>query len=213
MSSSYEIETKFSLHPDTAVPDLASIDGVASVGQTHRFELSALYVDTQDLALTRQKITMRRRTGGKDAGWHIKLPATSAQAGRQEIQAELSEAPEPVLTQVVQVPAQLRDHLRPIIGDADLYVIAQVDNKREETELLDASGRAIIEFCDDRVSTQCFLPGGKPHSWREWEVELTENASDVKPLLKACERTLLAAGAKVADSPSKLLSALGHLAP
>lgn len=213
MSSSYEIETKFEVDPDTKLPDLTSIDGVAQLGEKHCFHLSALYVDTEDLALTRAKITMRRRTGGKDAGWHIKLPASGPHSGRKEIHADLSAAPEPVVGQEVQVPPELWETISATTGGAKLYLIAQIDNDREETQLLDASGRAIIDFCDDRVSTQCFLPGGSPLQWREWEVELAEGVGEVAHLLRACERTLVAAGAKVADSPSKLLSALGDVAP
>lgn len=213
MSSSYEIETKFEVEADTALPDLTSIDGVAQLGEKQCFHLSALYVDTQDLALTRAKITMRRRTGGKDAGWHIKLPASGPHSGRKEIHADLSAAPEPAVGQEVQIPSEFQDTISAVTGGAKLYLIAQVDNDREETQLLDASGRAIMEFCDDRVSTQCFLPGGKPQRWREWEVELAEGVDEVADLLRACESTLVAAGAKVASSPSKLLSALGDVAP
>ncbi len=36
--------------------------------------LAATYYDTDDLRLIGSRITLRRRTGGDDAGWHIKLP-------------------------------------------------------------------------------------------------------------------------------------------
>ncbi|WP_242418751.1 CYTH domain-containing protein, partial [Frankia sp. CpI1-P] len=36
--------------------------------------LDAVYYDSDDLRLARNQITLRRRTGGHDAGWHLKLP-------------------------------------------------------------------------------------------------------------------------------------------
>ena len=37
--------------------------------------LEAVYFDTEDLRLARAGVTLRRRRGGDDAGWHLKLPA------------------------------------------------------------------------------------------------------------------------------------------
>jgi hypothetical protein len=34
-----------------------------------------VYFDTSDLRLLRAGVTLRRRTGGPDEGWHLKLPA------------------------------------------------------------------------------------------------------------------------------------------
>ena len=36
----------------------------------------AAYVDTDSLALAEAKVTLRRRTGGDDAGWHLRRPKT-----------------------------------------------------------------------------------------------------------------------------------------
>ena len=38
------------------------------------FHLVAVYYDTDALDLAANRITLRRRTGGKDDGWHLKLP-------------------------------------------------------------------------------------------------------------------------------------------
>ena len=35
------------------------------------FALSATYYDTADLRLARSGLTLRRRSGGTDAGWHL----------------------------------------------------------------------------------------------------------------------------------------------
>ncbi|MFD9124768.1 CYTH domain-containing protein, partial [Kitasatospora sp. NPDC059571] len=36
--------------------------------------LDAVYFDTPDLRMLRRGVTLRRRTGGHDAGWHLKTP-------------------------------------------------------------------------------------------------------------------------------------------
>ena len=69
-----EVEVKFSVDDANPVPDFSSVEGVAGVGDEQRFTLSATYYDTPDLQLTRNKITLRRRSGGPDEGWHLKLP-------------------------------------------------------------------------------------------------------------------------------------------
>src|SRR5919107_432795 len=52
--------------------------------------LEAVYHDTADLRLARARVTLRRRTGGSDAGWHLKLPA--AAGARQEVHEPLGRA-------------------------------------------------------------------------------------------------------------------------
>ena len=46
-----------------------------TLGEPARHELVAVYYDTADLRLIRSRLTLRRRRGGSDAGWHLKLPA------------------------------------------------------------------------------------------------------------------------------------------
>lgn len=84
-----EVEAKFAVSGSTPLPDLSRIPGAAALAQTEQHHLSAIYYDTEDLRLTRAKVTLRRRSGGADEGWHIKLPGTG---GRVEIQAEIGRA-------------------------------------------------------------------------------------------------------------------------
>lgn len=62
-----------------AVPEvvkaMTGTTGVAAVSQQAEQLLDAVYYGTADLRLTAVGITLRRRTGGEDAGWHLKLPA------------------------------------------------------------------------------------------------------------------------------------------
>ena len=196
-----EVEAKFAVDEATAVPDLTQLTAAESLSEPAHHSLSAIYHDTADLRLTRAKITLRRRTGGKDDGWHIKLPAD---IGRTELHAPLGDADTP--------PEQLLSAVRAIVRDEPLIPIAQVDNKRTEINILDADGVAIAEFCDDHVTAESFLPGGQQTTWREWEVELTSAVNETlggAALLHEATSLLLNEGAREAESPSKLATALG----
>lgn len=200
-----EVEAKFSVSESLPIPAITELPGVAAVGETRSESLSAIYYDTEDLRLTRAKVTLRRRTGGHDDGWHIKLPST---LGRTEIRMELGEPVDGAYT----VPQGLLTHVRSIIRNHPVEPIAQVDNQRTEQALVDAEGNPRAEFCDDNVTAWSLLPGGEQTSWREWEVELsgelpgTEEGTD---FIRTATRQFITAGARVSSSPSKLASALG----
>lgn len=70
-----EVEDKYEVPDGFELPDVGGLTGVAGVNDADTAELEAVYYDTDDLRLARSRITMRRRTGGGDAGWHVKLPA------------------------------------------------------------------------------------------------------------------------------------------
>ena len=204
-SSFLEIEAKFSVADSTPTPELTRIPSVESVGEPDSQELSAVYYDTEDLRLTRAKITLRRRTGGPDDGWHLKMPGS---LGRTEIRTALGSPAEGEF----EVPPALLRQVRSIIRNQAVEPIAQVDNSRTETKLFDDSGTPIAEFCDDRVNAWSLLPGGKKTTWREWEVELSDTlagCSQGSELIRTATTILIGAGARVSSSPSKLTSALG----
>ena len=84
--STVEVERKYDVErPDAAVPDLTDVPGVASVTAAEERLLEAVYYDTADRRLRVAGITLRHRTGGTDAGWHLKLPAGR---GREEVTAD-----------------------------------------------------------------------------------------------------------------------------
>src|ERR1700712_3315308 len=75
-----EIETKLEIDATTPLPDLSgrrslTAVGLRSVAEPVVHELDAVYFDTEAFDLLRSKLTLRHRTGGDDAGWHLKLPA------------------------------------------------------------------------------------------------------------------------------------------
>src|SRR6266702_4005894 len=94
-----ERERKYELPPGTKLPSLARLSGVAASVGPNPERLAAVYYDTHDLRLARAGVTLRKRTGGTDAGWHLKVP-TEADT-RDEIRFPLNEestAPPPELT-------------------------------------------------------------------------------------------------------------------
>ena len=55
----------------------AARSGAGSVGPEEQ-TLDAVYHDTEDPRLAQIEVTLRRRSGGHDAGWHLTLPADRA---------------------------------------------------------------------------------------------------------------------------------------
>lgn len=209
-TATLEVEVKFSAPEEAVAPGFDFVPGVAGVDVEVR-EMSAMYVDTADLRLTRAKRTLRRRTGGPDEGWHLKTPA---EAGRMEYGADLSEGSVEGegADAEYRVPESLLAPVRSIVREHPLGPIARVDNVRHVSVLKNAEGTPIAEFCDDHVTAASLLPGGAETSWREWEIELLGDMSTDPAGAQLLERlgaVLRIAGATPSDSPSKLATALG----
>lgn len=205
ISSFLEVEAKFAIDEHSPVPDLSTLPGVESIASTRAHDLSAIYYDTRDLRLTHAKVTLRRRTGGSDDGWHLKLPAEN---GRLELAAELT----PPVDGQFQIPEELLALVRSIVRTHELVPVAQVDNHRTESTLVDTEGSPVAEFCDDHVSAWSLMPGGARTTWREWEVELAgalPGTEEGQQLLAETTTRLVSAGARRSASPSKLVAALG----
>ena len=86
MTEHLEIEQKFDVDTGFERPSFDGLDGV-SAAEPVLHQLSATYFDTADGRLAASKITLRRRTGGTDEGWHLKLPAGAG--ARREVHAPL----------------------------------------------------------------------------------------------------------------------------
>ena len=198
---STEIERKYDVTPTTALPDLLSIDGVARVEQSQVFALDAVYFDTEAFTLASHHITLRRRTGGDDAGWHLKLPVSHD---------ERSELHEPPGANSESVPRRLRERVAIIVRAQQLTPIVRLTTHRTVHRLRGPSDELLALLCDDAVETVQLL--GKPfqQNWREWEFELVDG--DI-PLLDAAERLFADHRISRSDSPSTLTRALGDSAP
>ena len=86
-----ETEQKYDADADFVLPKLGSLPdlGGKRLAEPRRIYLSATYFDTEDLALIQHKVTLRRRVGGDDEGWHLKLPVRKDT--RQELHVPLDE--------------------------------------------------------------------------------------------------------------------------
>jgi inorganic triphosphatase YgiF len=195
-----EIEVKYAVDERAVMPDLAAVPGAVTVERLDPMRLEAVYFDTPDRVLVRARIALRRRTGGHDAGWHVKLPAA---VGRTELQAPIDPERPDVL------PDTLRELISTRVRTAPLEPIARIATERTATVLRDASGAGAVEVVDDRV-TATDIAAGVVRTWREWEVEQVGDDSDASAaLLAATDPVLQAAGARVSPSPAKLAQALG----
>ncbi|MGW7450647.1 CYTH and CHAD domain-containing protein [Streptomyces sp. NPDC054787] len=192
-----EIERKFEFSQAESdrreVPDLTGTAAIATVRDQGTVELDAVYYDTPDRRLAADGLTLRRRTGGSDAGWHLKLPVSPGV--RDEIGAALGDG----------VPRTLAALLRSRVRGAELEPLVRLRSSRRISHLLDSHGALLAELSTDTVRAE---RGEATAAWTEVEVEL---ADGVDPgLLDAVEKTFRKAGLKVSDAPSKLARALAE---
>lgn len=192
-----EIERKFEFstvkQARRGVPDLTGTAAVAAVTDQGTVDLDAVYYDTHDQRLAADGLTLRRRTGGKDAGWHLKLPVSPGV--RDEITAALSDT----------VPRPLAALLRSRIRDGALEPQVRLLSSRKVSHLLDAEGALLAELSTDAVRAE---RADATAAWTEVEVEL---ADGVDPeLLDAVEKKFRKSGLRVSAAPSKLARALAE---
>ena len=218
-----EVEKKYDAGNDATVPPLDGIPGVARVGEPRTAQLEAVYFDTEQHALAGRRITLRRRTGGADAGWHLKLPPeTPAPEGgpapesgpqqRRELHAPLG--------QPGVVPDSLLAYVQAYLRGAELNPVVRLETERTTYPLYGEDGVHLADLADDRVTAEA-LPAAAPaegaatgtatggagrQQWREWELELVHGEP---ALFGPAEEVLLAAGARPAGHASKLAKALG----
>ena len=202
-----ETERKYEAPAGTAAPRLSGLPGVAGTSGPDEQVLEADYFDTDDLRLLRNGITLRRRRGGSDAGWHLKLPA--GKDTRREIRLPLGRGR--------QVPRQLAELVRAYTRDAALRPVAQISTRRQLLTLLDNGGGSLAEIAADDISARSLGAETAISTWGEVEVELTGGGPR---LLKAADAQLRRSGLRPSARSAKLeraladqLSADGHGQP
>ena len=195
-----ETEQKYDADADFVLPKLGSLPdlGGKRLADPKRIYLSATYYDTEDLALIQHKVTLRRRVGGDDEGWHLKLPVRKDT--RQELHAPLGEGT------VGSVPARLADQVQDITAGQPLHPVAILDTERTVVTLPGPSGVPLVEVADDRVTAIRFgEPDSGPMTWREIEVEaLSPDSGAAAAMLESVGTVLREAGARPSASGSKL---------
>jgi inorganic triphosphatase YgiF len=207
-----ETERKFEVDLDFALPDLRGLGGAGqSLLPPPEVELlAARYYDTGDLRLAAAGVTLRRRTGGHDAGWHLKLPVGGDT--RREVHAPLGNGDEPV-------PAGLAELVAAWAGDRPLRPVATLETRRTVWRIAGPDGEILAELADDHVNGRReALPASAGRAglamavlaWREIEVELVSGPAAI---LAAAARRLGESGAKPSGSASKLSRLLAAPAP
>jgi CHAD domain-containing protein len=200
-TSSAEVERKLTVPSDFTLDDvtepLAALELVVRVQRERQRNLVAVYYDTEDFRLARSHVTLRRRTGGTDSGWHLKLPLEGMNGdGRREVSLPLRAG------RPGQVPAALSSSLIAITGGAELRPLATQQTKRSPIRVVSGTGDAAVEIVDDAVTVTDGAQAGM--SYREIEVEVLADAQ----LLEPAVRVLTDAGAQPATAPSKGVRAL-----
>jgi inorganic triphosphatase YgiF len=203
---SVEVERKYDVDAETVLPDWTRLPGIAAVDAPEPRELDARYLDTADLSLARSRVALRRREGGPDAGWHVKISATD---GRHEWHWPLEAGPAPDdATGEVVVP----DAVAAAVAEwasGPFLPLARIRNRRTAYALRDADGGLVAEVVDDRV-TALSVRTERTTSWREWEVELGPAApADAAAFFAATDEIVAGAGGRAAASDSKLARAIG----
>ncbi|GIJ43383.1 CHAD domain-containing protein [Virgisporangium aliadipatigenens] len=200
MGTSTEIERKYEVPNGFQLPDLAGVASVTGVGDPAEHSLDATYFDTPGLTLAKNRMTLRRRTGGHDAGWHLKRPAG---ADRSETRVPLGKNPK-------SPPGAVVKQIRDLVGGDVLAPVARIRTRRVERPLRAADGAVLALVADDVVTSETPGDVALVQRWREIEVELVDGP---RTLLDAVDRALRAAGARPARDVSKLARALGDRLP
>lgn len=205
-----EVERKFDVVESTVSPSFEGIAAVAHVEKSPTQLLDAIYFDTPTQDLARNKVTLRRRTGGADAGWHLKLPA--GPDARTEVRAPLAASGGAAED---TVPTELLDVVLAIVRDRPVEPVARITTERESQVLYGVEGAALAEFCNDHVTAWSAVASDSSDSgpaeqhWREWELELlAANGTVDTELLNRLSNRLLDAGATPARHGSKLARVL-----
>ena len=189
-----EIERKFEV---TASDAVASLDPGVALGGAVPAEpeerlLEAVYYDTPDLQLLAEGVTLRRRTGGGDAGWHLKLPVAGDR--REEVRLPLTRAR-------AHPPAELACLVRAFARGRPVGPVAELRTHRRAWRSVDGAGVLVAELAADDVTGR-IIGAEENASWREVEVELGPAAP--AGLLDDVENRLAAMGLRRSTAPSKI---------
>lgn len=199
-STEVETELKYDAPKDAVLPELDELPAVSATRRAGEEHLEADYYDTNDWRLIQAGITLRRRTGGHDEGWHLKMPV--GLHSRREIRMPLSAGDG-------QVPPQLAELVRAHTRGQPLKQVAVISTRRERLILLGDSGESVAELAMDDVSARrtAGTAGSAAESrWREVEIELT--GGDLK-MLDAADELLRRSGLRRATNSAKLERVVG----
>ena len=198
-----ETEQKYDADAEFVLPNLGSLPelGGRRTADPRRIYLSATYFDTEDFDLLKHKVTLRRRVGGDDEGWHLKLPVRKDT--RQELHAPLGEGGSG------NVPARLASQVEEITAASACIPWPSWIPNGPWSGCPGRRRDAQVEVADDKVTATRFdQTGSEPMTWREIEVEALSEDSGAAAMLETVGKALLEAGARPSASGSKLARVL-----
>lgn len=203
-SAHREVEVKMRVSSDFDVTAyLHELPGTTLVGPSSTL-MSAAYYDTEELTLLRWGITVRRRKGGSDAGWHMKLPVADSQEGaRQELHLPLNAGAPGA------VPNKFIAMIAPLLRNIEIEYLADVNTTRTTYTLVDKHGNSLVEVADDQVSVE--QNKSDINTFHEIEVEVLHDSKRAMNLLREVQKRILDSGATPMKL-SKLASAMGPVA-
>jgi CHAD domain-containing protein len=185
-----EIETKLDIPPGFVVPDLGKYAARINVDTVN---LRNTYFDTADRDLFRFRLTLRKREGDADTGWHLKVPGDGF---RTEVRAPLGD----------DLPVELAELIAPFLSGRSVRPAVRLETRRIRHRLQDADQQLLAEVATDDVrAVPLGSPVRTPH-WQEVEIELGPAGSDED--LARISRAVRKVGATVSASRSKLARAL-----
>lgn len=121
-----------------------------SDGVTAHHRMDAVYFDTEDLALAAAGVTVRRRTGGEDSGWQLKVPSGTATSS--EVRLPPGRVPPGRIPPAV--PAELQSMVWAHTLGQPLRPVARITTERWLRRLTDPTGQVLVEVADDQVAAQ-----------------------------------------------------------
>ncbi len=197
-----EVERKLRVHGLFTMPDLAEAGVVAGVRRHETFEMRAVYHDTEALTLFRWGITLRRREGGADEGWHMKLPVAGADGStRDEMQLPLDAGG------IGAVPGAFIEVIAPLLREQPVVPVVTLVSERTPHLVVNEDERPIAEIVDDVVTV--IHEGRTVSVFREVEVEALDSGDpEALAAIEAVVDFLIESGAEP-SSASKAASALG----
>jgi len=206
MSVASHVETELKYEAGAELPSLRDLPGVTDVDGPRLERLDAVYFDTADLRLARHGVTLRRRTGGDDAGWHLKVPAGGD--SRTELRLPLDPGPAAATN---APPDEIADLTFGMARGAAIRPVVRMKTTRQVWRLVGRKGRQLAEVADDQVSARRLDPDSSESTvdeWHELEIELSDPDAVAR-----FDRALRKAGLRRAGHSSKLARVLPVSAP
>ena len=199
MQVQQEREEKFDVKRGWVLPDVGGLvpDGGSVLNEVRH--LKSVYFDTADRGLLDLGVTLRRRVGGGDTGWQLKVPAGSA---RTELRSG---------SRRLTPPKELAEAVAGLQGRQQLAPVATISTTRTASRVIDAAGAALFEIADDVVESSTPDSLASSRRWREIEIELGPAAG--KKTLAKVASLLRSEGAKRSNNSNKLERALGVDSP